>query len=599
MYSQKLHRSTQTILSRILQLLILFVLVPLAILLIVYNLSTQNALKEEVFQTHVQTLETKSNSIEKMIDQMLSASNLIGLDKRINEITGQYDNWKNDAYIRNQLIQEVVSKLTDVKNYILPGEGEITLIDTRGIIYSTASLTDSKSIAQIQDLDWYRNTVEANGYVYWFASPRNADFAEKHESYLSMARMLKFGSVNDHQLILLFQLRTSAFLSAQEIQQDFGNLYYVLAENGTVFISNDRSMIGQQLPSELLQASQDRRETEVQFKGQPGYFMGYKLPNFNWKLTMYYDQSVLRERLAKAQSNLFLIAGLFAALFIVLISLFSLLITKPLSRLTHSIQALDSGNLDIRVRLSGPFEVKFLTQQFNQMVRRLGESIERNKEERKKKEAALFQAQQAQINPHFLFNTLNTIKWTAYMSGASHVAEMVSRLGRLLEITFQHQEDLVTVREELEHLQLYMDLQNMRFNNNYTLRLELPEMSKELLVPKLTLQPIVENSIRHGFKDGAAQGEIRLRGRAEGNDFLLSVEDNGAGITPERMKMLQFDRPDQPGESQISGIGLKNVHDRIQWHYGPEYGLRIASQLDEGTTVTIRLPMKGATLEHA
>jgi two-component system sensor histidine kinase YesM len=597
---QKFQRPFQSILSRILQLLFLFVIVPIVITLIVYNLNTQKAVRDEIYQTHIQTLETKSNSIEKMVDAVLSASNLIGLDNRINEIITQYANEELSAYARNQLIQEVIRKLTDVKNYILPGEGEITLIDNKGGVYSTASLSNSRSFAQIQELDWYKTTVELNGYVHWFATDRNADFAEKDKSYFSMARELKFGYSDTEQLILLIHMRASAFLSTQEIQEDFGNLFYLFSNSGMVYVSNDDSLIGKQLPMELFQVSDvvNRQEAAIQLNGHASYVMGYKLPNFDWKLIMLYDQGLLRDRLEKAKNSLFLITGLFAALFFLLISLFSVLITRPLSQLAHSIQELDSGNLDIRVPLTGPNEVKLLTKQYNRMVMRLRGSIERNKEERRKKEIARFQALQAQINPHFLFNTLNTIKWTAYMSEVPHIAEMVSKLGRLLEITFQQRGDMVTIREEVEHLQLYLELQSMRFNNNYTLQLELSEILMEKYVPKLTFQPIVENSIRHGFKDGSVHGEIKLKGNIEGSNIQLVIEDNGIGFMPHTTHLL-LEHSDAPSEFQFSGIGLKNVHDRIQLHYGPEYGLSLSSEMGVGTVVSILLPLEGAGTEHA
>ncbi|MEK3723018.1 sensor histidine kinase [Paenibacillus sp. FSL H8-0034] len=543
-------------------------------------------------------METKSSSIEKMVDAVLSASNLIGQDNRINEMIKQYEDRELTAFNRNQLTQEMIRKLTDVKNYILPGEGEITLIDTRGAIYSTASLTDSRSIPEIQDMDWYKKTVQMNGHVNWFATKRNTDFAEKDKSYFSMARVLKFGYADSLQLVLLIHMRTSAFLSTQEIKQDFGNPFYLSSNSGTIYISNDENWIGQQLPTELLKASMDRQETAIQLIGQPSYAMGYKLPNFDWKLIMLYDQSLLKDRLSQAQNSLFLISGLFAALFIILMFFFSMMITKPLSKLAHSIQVLDSGNLEVRVLLSGAYEIKLLTKHFNQMVLRLRDSIERNKVERRKKEIARFQALQAQINPHFLFNTLNTIKWTAYMSEAPHVAEMVSKLGRLLEKSFQQHGDLVTIREEVEHLELYLDLQNMRFNNNYTLHLEMPDFLMEKCVPKLTLQPIVENSIRHGFEDGSVQGEIRLKGNIEGTSFQLVIEDNGAGMKSQSTELL-LEHSEGPAEFQFSGIGLKNVHDRIQLHYGKEYGLSISSQIGVGTAVSILLPLKGADEEHA
>jgi two-component system sensor histidine kinase YesM len=594
MRRKKFKNMYQTILSRIMQLLIVFVFLPIAALLLWYNFNTQKAVHEEIYQINLQALITESNSVERMLDAMLSSSNIISLDSHTNELLNQARGGDNTRFEQNRIHQDIIAKLTDVKNYVLPGEGEITLIDSNGAIYSTASLTNSRTAAEVRSLPWYKETIALNGYINWFASPQDADFAQKDVPYFSMARLLKAGYSADEERVLLIHVRNDTFLSKSDTEGIHGSIYYVYAEDGTVFMSNEVSRIGTKLEDDWIRGLPERQEMVVAHDQGERYMMGYKLPNFNWKLAMFYDPSVIKEQLSSARGSLFLIALTLFVIFLMLIYLFSFFITRPMSRLTQSIQMISSSNLDVHAPIAGPLEVKILTRHFNQMVRRLYDSIERNKEERRKKELARYQALQAQINPHFLFNTLNTIKWSAYMSEAPNVAEMISKLGRLLEVSFRQDRELVAIRDEIEYLKLYIDIQNIRFNNNYELRLDIPEPLMDMRIPALSLQPIVENSIIHGYKDGSIPGVIGIKGEVSGSQFMLHIQDDGTGMkkscTHTSIHQLE---PGGDNYSQSHGIGLSNVADRIQIQFGEQYGGYVTSRAGAGTTITLLLPMQG------
>ncbi|OXS60308.1 hypothetical protein B1A99_07670 [Cohnella sp. CIP 111063] len=429
-------RGYQTILSRILQLLFVFIILPLVLILVLYTVSTQRAVREEIYSANMEALRTESTSIERMIDALLSSSNLISLDSGIHDMIKKSRDGGNSRFEQYRVHQEITKKLMDVKNYILPGDGEITLIDSLGTIYSTASLANGKKASDIVQMPWYEQTLALNGYIYWFASPRDAVFGDKDEAYFSMARLMKF-DYGDEEIVLLIHVKNEEFLSKRHAERQDDTIFYLVNQQGMIFMSSQIEEVGETISEEWIKELPLSKDLSISYNGVNKNVLGYKLPNFNWKLVMMYDPKVIQENLAQSRNTLILMAGSMGLIFLLLIYLFAKYITKPLSVLSQSIQRIDSGNLDMRVPISGPIEVKVLTKHFNLMIRRLNDSIERNKEERRKKEEARYQALQAQINPHFLFNTLNTIKWSAYMSEAPHVAGMISKLGRLLEVSFK------------------------------------------------------------------------------------------------------------------------------------------------------------------
>jgi LytS/YehU family sensor histidine kinase len=197
---------------------------------------------------------------------------------------------------------------------------------------------------------------------------------------------------------------------------------------------------------------------------------------------------------------------------------------------------------------------------------------------------------QAQINPHFLFNTLNSIKWMAAVNGAENVSNMIAALGSLLEATLGRKKELITLADEFNCLQNYVLLQKMRFGDKFDIVIQAQETILDYKVPQLILQPIVENSIIHGFEDMDSGGLITVKADQFDDCLLIEIQDNGKGMDPKTAGMLLSDINEQKG--RFSNIGLKNVHDRIKLRYGPGFGLDVTSEKSKGTLITVKLPSK-------
>ncbi|MFC4099298.1 cache domain-containing sensor histidine kinase [Paenibacillus xanthanilyticus] len=283
-------------------------------------------------------------------------------------------------------------------------------------------------------------------------------------------------------------------------------------------------------------------------------------------------------------------------------------ISRPISQLASLMRKVEDGNLHIRINGTRQDEVGMLGQSFNTMLTQINRLIGQVGEEQRQKREAELRSLQAHIQPHFLYNTLDTIQWLARKDGAREAAEVVESLSRLFRIGLSKGQEMITLGEELAHIRSYLNIQQTRYKEKLHYAIEVDEEAfGHWFVPKVFLQPIVENAIYHGIKERRGPGLITIRASAHGGVIRLAVEDNGAGMSEERRAELQrmLDacgkpqaerndansglRPEAP--KPIGSYGLRNVQERIRLSFGERYGISVASQPKAGTVVTIDLPV--------
>jgi two-component system sensor histidine kinase YesM len=234
---------------------------------------------------------------------------------------------------------------------------------------------------------------------------------------------------------------------------------------------------------------------------------------------------------------------------------------------------------------------------FNIMVGKIKDLLDAKIKEHENLKKAELRALQAQINPHFLYNTLDAIIWMAETRKIDNVVELVHKLSCFFRITLSEGKDWITVRDEIEHVVSYLAIQKMRYRDILDYRIDVPDSMHDGQVLKLTLQPLVENALYHGIKNKRRGGTIVVRGRQiEGDLLQISIEDDGIGMTRERLgeirALLDADAGDEvTGES---GYGISNVNQRIKLYYGQAYGLTIESEYMQGTTVSVVIPLQRA-----
>lgn len=268
-------------------------------------------------------------------------------------------------------------------------------------------------------------------------------------------------------------------------------------------------------------------------------------------------------------------------------------LTRPVRALDEAMGEVERGNLSVRVPDGREDELGRLADSFNRMVREYRANLERSVQRQRELNETQRRMLQAQLNPHFLYNTLDSIKWLGVTHHVPQVAALATDLAALLRASISENE-LITLEQDLELTDRYIDIQLLRFEDRFTCEIDVPERLRRCLVPKLVLQPLVENAIIHGLA-GREDGYIKLWAEEEGEDLLLFVSDNGCGIPAEVLERLNGEERRGPG----GHLGLYNVDSIVRLHFGPGYGLSARSRPGEGSTVCLRLPMRKEDEDHA
>ncbi len=266
--------------------------------------------------------------------------------------------------------------------------------------------------------------------------------------------------------------------------------------------------------------------------------------------------------------------------------LLSRLIGKPLRGLASAMESFESDADHFTYRpVGGTREVQELSDSFEHMVLRIQELMTTVREEEVNLRKTELKALQAQINPHFLYNTLDSIAWMCEQGRNADAVKMVHALARLFRISISRGHELIPIAKELEHAESYLQIQMYRYKNQFTYTFDVDPDCLGYYCNKITLQPIIENSINHGLDLMVEEGRIDVRVRFDGDDIVFSVQDNGVGMSPEQLEAIM-----QHGPTDRTGIGIKNVNDRLKIYFGRSYGLSITSEPDVGTCVEIRMP---------
>ncbi len=270
-------------------------------------------------------------------------------------------------------------------------------------------------------------------------------------------------------------------------------------------------------------------------------------------------------------------------------------VTRPIKKLCSQTRKVAKGDFTAKTRIESMDEIAVLTDSFNHMTAEIGTLIQDIKKQEGNLRLTESKLMQAQINPHFLYNTLDTIMWLAEAKKTEDVVSMVGALSEFFRTTLSKGKDYITVKEEESHIESYLKIQQFRYQDIMDYEIQIEEQLYQYIIPKLTLQPLVENALYHGVKNKRSRGMIRITGWKEGTRIFFKVEDNGIGMNQEALDRLRRSILGINGEVDNSGFGLANVNQRIQYYYGDEYGVFFESKENEGTTAVVIIEAKNIT----
>ena len=271
---------------------------------------------------------------------------------------------------------------------------------------------------------------------------------------------------------------------------------------------------------------------------------------------------------------------------------------RRLDDLSAAMQSYTSTFAQTPISIRHHDELAMLATQFNEMCQRLDQQIKMQYQAEVARKTAELNALQAQINPHFLYNTIESIRMRAVEEGNLDVSEMLMQLGQMFHWMIQLDKRIVYLEDELDYNEAYLDLQKLRYENSFDSEFQIPDDTLYLGVPKFTLQPIIENALLHGLKENGLQGTITLTASVHQQTLTLQVADNGSGMDADTLSRLQ-QHIAGTREYPDFGIGIRNVHTRIRMLFGDSYGVTVQSQLHAGTVVTVTLPAcEKKVMEH-
>ncbi len=361
------------------------------------------------------------------------------------------------------------------------------------------------------------------------------------------------------------------------------SFFLILDENGSIIYSPDEEFLGQSVSqvryNNIDFSTYDTQSESIQL--QDTFIVSYPLSNVNWKVVGFISTEELSQKLNEVTKISLLIMVVMLFLSVAAATLISRRITNPITKIIQKMKTVGEGKFDAHLYEAKNADLQSLTDSFNSMVNQIDSLMKGLVAKEQEKTRLELTALQAQINPHFLYNTLNSIKWMAVMEKPyPALTHAIMSLGKILKYSYENSESLVMIKDELDFLGSYIYIQKMRYGENIRVKLNIDEILYDHYILKFTLQPIIENAIIHGLAGKKGEGSIEINSYIEGQKCRFEIKDDGIGIKKD-------------SEGKFTGLGINNIRTRIELNYGSEYGLGIDSELSKGTTVSIVLPLIG------
>ena len=473
----------------------------------------------------------------------------------------------------------------------------IALFDLRGGLVSAVPLSTLKQPADLTQTGWFLSALQKKENLH-FSTPHVQDLFEDPDYHyqwvVSLSRYVQLtrDGATEGGVLLVDMGFAGIEQVCRNVELPNGGYLYLIDGSGELIYHPRQQLIYSGLQEENNQAAARYRDGthSEEFQGQRRQVTVKTVGYTGWKLV----GVVPVEGGFVSDSRQIFLFGLSLLLFSIFLMAFlnfriSAHISDPIRRLEQSIKELEAGREDVEIEEGGCYEVQRLGHSIRSMVSTMRHLMDDIIEQEGQKRRSELEVLQSQINPHFLYNTLDSVIWMTEAGRYEEAIQMVTSLARLFRISLSRGKSIIPLADELEHARHYMNIQQIRYKNKFTTQINALPGTDGLYTMKLIVQPILENAIYHGMASAEDDGLITVTARREGEDLVIDVADNGLGMRPEvAASLLDEDRPEI--RTSGSGIGVRNVHRRIRLTFGDRYGLTIFSEPDEGTTVRIRLP---------
>ncbi|WP_219837411.1 sensor histidine kinase [Paenibacillus sp. R14(2021)] len=573
---------------------IVLVFVPLiAVSLFVLGYVSNRMMTSSVIDKTFQNVASESQLIvNRLRESILNAENCANImTVNLNKVVTANRESEQNEFTNQNLTKQVENQL-DLDLLFFPDIEAAAFLDTHNHIYTTDNLMSdglqkafrSKILEQID---------QSAGQNIWFTMEAR-DFLTMHRDAPVLTLGKKIIEINSGEQLgtLILIIKESSFSAIfQNKGQVEGRNYRVIDARGLVVSSMDKN--------ELLKPLALSAATDIWNSGQPStailkwagkryLISSAPIDIMGWKLVSQIPVVALTEDTRKV-TWLIVGMGIFGIVFSFLVAeMFSRIIATPLIRLTKTMLKVREGDLHISFDVNASDEIGYLASGFNKMLGQIRELIHQVNAEQKQKRHYELALIQAQIKPHFLYNTLDLVYVLCSMQRVNEARDATKALADFYRIALSGGKEVISVGDEIDNVGNYLAIQGIRYRDVFEYAFEVDEDILEHRILKLTIQPLVENAIYHGLKPSGSGGKLLIQGSRSRDEIRITVSDNGVGMEPEQVKRLL--EPRGKDDDAKKSFGLLNVHERIKLFFGYEYGLTVCSQKGIGTMVTIKLP---------
>ncbi len=571
---------------------VIFSMVSMLLLgaVIIVTVISMNYTRTSVFDNsslYTQTIIQQMNqNIDSYIDYMENISYLVSSNEDVQSyLFGDENNPEARGRILNQF-KTILDSRSDILNLGIIGE------NGRMLINNAQRLANPD--LDIHTQEWYMNALNGTASSYLSSSHVQHIISGERPWVITLSRGIRnkiSGTGNEKEGVFFIDLNYSAIseLCNQSMVENQGYAFILDADGNIVYHPQQQQLYNELQTENISLIMGTDSDTVLSGKGS-----GEKLYSISrsektgWTVVDCVRVEELLRKSNKAQSLYVLVAMGLMVVALFFSRFISRSITQPIQQLCDSMERVQEGDFSVSdIVVDSVNEIGSLTRSFNVMTHRIQELMEQNIREQEAKRKSELKALQSQINPHFLYNTLDSIIWMAEGKKNEEVVLMTAALARLLRQSISNEDEVVSIGQEVEYARGYLTIQKMRYKDKMEFQIDVDPSILHIPLIKLVLQPVIENAIYHGLKYKESKGLLQVKGFLENGNAVIQVIDNGVGMDPETLAHI-YDK--HKVNYQSNGVGVYNVQKRLQLYYGNEYGIIYESEKGRGTTATITIP---------
>jgi two-component system, sensor histidine kinase YesM len=557
---------------------IVLIAIPLIAISFTYSRTVKEVIKNKYTETAIQSVFETGEKLNFILNDIQEFSTVITSNSELLYMLNHKTDYRTDEFGR--VLRNFITSRDDI---------EVIDLVLEDAYYSVGA----KKINRLERIN--QRLQGSLGQPLWL--PTKSEEIEIlsgkfKKNYFTLSRkVVDFNTLEDYGYLLIdleeviLEQAYSGLLDNEEAE------VFICDDQGNIISHSNKSKIGGSIKDEpyAKEVLADKNgHNYVQYKTTIGKVAIYStIENNGWKIIKTISTDYLYEEINRIQKYLVIGGVVYSLVIIFYILFFSFRYTEPMMKMMSVIKKVEQGDLTARTEVRSNDEVGQLGHSLNNMIGEMQVLIDQLiREEQEKKEVEL-EALHAQINPHFLYNTLNTIKWMAKIEGNRGVSKAITALVKLLRISTNLGRDMISLREEIDYVMNYIVIQKLRFSKDMNIVYNIDDNCMNLTVPKLILQPIVENSIIYGMEDEQHELNIEIRATVKEQQLVIEIHDDGPGIEDEIVKNILTK---DSNKNRFSKVGLNNVNQRIKLYCGSEFGLEIETELGTGTKVVVTLP---------